>query len=35
MRQYKQGQYISENQMNKIEVALHQVGQEFTSIRLT
>jgi len=35
MRQYKSGnQYISENQVLKIEVALHKIAREFAEIRL-
>jgi len=35
MRQYKSGnQYISENQVLKIEVALHQIAHEFAEIKL-
>ena len=35
MRQYKSGnQYISENQVLKIEVALHQIAHEFADIKL-
>ncbi|MDR3217865.1 MAG: type II toxin-antitoxin system HicB family antitoxin [Dysgonamonadaceae bacterium] len=35
MRQYKSGQtYISENQIGKIESALHQLGNELTAIKL-
>ncbi len=35
MRQYKSGnQYISENQIIKIEMALHKIANEFSGIRL-
>ena len=35
MRQYKSGnQYISENQVHKIEAALHKIASEFAAIRL-
>ena len=35
MRQYKSGkQYISENQVLKIEAALHKIAREFAEIRL-
>ncbi|OQB32018.1 MAG: hypothetical protein BWY08_00115 [Bacteroidetes bacterium ADurb.Bin174] len=34
MRQYRMGQYISENQMRKIETTLHNVGKELSSIKL-
>lgn len=35
MRQYKTGkQYISENQVLKIEAALHRIAREFAEIRL-
>ncbi|MDP2888558.1 MAG: pilus assembly protein HicB [Bacteroidota bacterium] len=35
MRQYKTGhQYISENQVLKIETALHKIAKEFTEIKL-
>ncbi len=35
MRQYKTGrQYISENQVLKIEAALHKIAREFAEIRL-
>jgi predicted RNase H-like HicB family nuclease len=35
MRQYKTGnQYISENQVVKIETALHKIAKEFTDIKL-
>lgn len=35
MRQYKSGnQYISENQIIKIETALHKIASEFSGIRL-
>lgn len=35
MRQYKSGnQYISENQMLKIEEALHKIAREFAGIKL-
>lgn len=35
MRQYKTGnQYISENQMLKIETALHKIAKEFAEIKL-
>ncbi len=35
MRQYKSGgQYISENQMSKIETALHNAGREIAEIQL-
>ena len=35
MRQYKTGrQYISENQVLKIEAALHKIAREFSEIRL-
>jgi predicted RNase H-like HicB family nuclease len=35
MRQYKSGQtYISENQIGKIENALHQLGNELAAIKL-
>jgi hypothetical protein len=35
MRQYKKGlSYISEKQANKIEVALHKLGNELSSIIL-
>ncbi len=34
MRQYKQGQYISEMQANKIEKGLRQIGEELISVSL-
>lgn len=35
MRQYKTGnQYISENQILKIEIALHKIAQEIAEIKL-
>lgn len=34
MRQYKQGQYISEMQANRIEKGLHKIGEELASISL-
>ena len=35
MRQYKSGnQYISENQVLKIEEALHKIAREFAEIKL-
>ena len=35
MRQYKSGnQYISENQVQKIEVALHKIAHELAEIKL-
>ena len=35
MRQYKSGnQYISENPVQKIEVALHKIAHEFAEIKL-
>lgn len=35
MRQYKTGhQYISENQVMKIEIALHKIAREFAEIKL-
>lgn len=34
MRQYKTGQYISSNQMKKIEKTLHTVGKELSAIKL-
>ena len=35
MRQYKQGNtYISEKQLQKIENGIHQLGQEFTNLKL-
>jgi len=36
MRQYKTGnQYISENQISKIEEALHKMANEIGAIKLT
>lgn len=36
LRQYKSGnQYISENQISKIEEALHKIGKEIADIKLT
>ena len=35
MRQYKSGnQYISENQVRKIEITLHKIAHEFAEIKL-
>jgi len=35
LRQYKTGhQYISENQVKKIEIALHKIAKEFAEIKL-
>ncbi|OQB29727.1 MAG: hypothetical protein BWY08_01603 [Bacteroidetes bacterium ADurb.Bin174] len=34
MRQYRMGQYISENQMRKIETTLNNVGKELSAIKL-
>lgn len=35
LRQYKRGgTYISEAQLSKIEAGIHQLGQEFSSLRL-
>lgn len=35
LRQYKRGgTYISDAQLGKIEAGIHQLGQEFTSLRL-
>ena len=34
MHQYKAGQYISEKQLKKIEVALHHAGKELSAIKL-
>lgn len=34
MRQYKQGQYISSQQVSKIQSALRKIGQELATIQL-
>ena len=34
MRQYKQGQYVSEKQVSKIQTEIHRIGQELLSIEL-
>ncbi|KGN76545.1 hypothetical protein HR17_01960 [Porphyromonas gulae] len=35
MRQYKRGQYISKEQMGKIEKALREIGTELSAVSLT
>jgi len=35
MRQYKSGQYISEKQISKIEMALHSAAKELLAVKLT
>lgn len=34
MRQYKQGQYVSEKQVSKIQTEIHRIGRELMSINL-
>lgn len=34
MRQYKQGQYVSEKQVSKIQTEIHKIGRELMSIKL-
>lgn len=34
MRQYKQGQYVSEKQASKIQDAIHKIGRELLAVRL-
>ena len=34
MRQYKQGQYVSEKQVSKIQTAIHRIGNELAAVQL-
>ncbi len=34
MRQYKQGQYVSEKQVSKIQAAVHRIGRELAAVKL-
>ena len=34
MRQYKQGQYVSEKQVSKIQEAVHKIGKELAAVKL-
>lgn len=34
MRQYKQGQYVSEKQVSKIQEAVHRIGKELAAVKL-
>lgn len=34
MRQYKQGQYVSEKQVSKIQAAVHKIGKELAAVKL-
>lgn len=34
MRQYKQGQYVSEKQVSKIQTAIHKIGRELAAVQL-
>ncbi|MBQ7490130.1 MAG: hypothetical protein IJT51_06410 [Bacteroidales bacterium] len=34
MRQYKQGQYVSEKQVAKIQTAINKIGRELAAVQL-